>query len=221
MQNAESRIPQNSLTPVILDRSTTTYPPKTHSELGQPPETPRPLVSSTDMFQPTFVNACYDRARGLFNEFMLDALMKVAADGTNSLKVCLDMEFPSFRLVDCRMRVHISQEKVAYLAAALFQLEVEVIQKVRFIRLKNGSKMIPDPQLRLIGTSEEAIVAVLGSKICNAIKTCRMRTVESELGVGITDCVAMLLTSRSDEGATIILAMGVRAGYEFSNILYK
>jgi hypothetical protein len=166
------------------------------------------------------MNASYDRIVPVFNDYMLAAIMKCPDDGTGIPKVELTMQFPRWGLVDCLMRLHVSQENVAYIAAALFQQRVENFHGVRFVSLNNGCRLFPDPQMRLKGTSEEAISTVFGPKTCEAIKTCRLRKVESEVGNRFTDCVAMILTCRSDEGAVIDLSLGLEAGAELRGIFF-
>jgi hypothetical protein len=130
------------------------------------------------------------------------------------------MDFPFDGLVDCLMSLAIHQNKVEYLAFALFNVHVESEGQVRHVMLNEGVKLIPNPEMTLKGARDDAILRILGPEIHEAIKTSRMRKKELEEGNHVTECVSMIFTNRSDEGAVINLSLGLKGGAQIQNKLY-
>jgi hypothetical protein len=135
-------------------------------------------------------------------------------------KAAVTMDFPYPGLVDCLMCLAIHQSKVEYLAMALFKVHVESLGQVRYLVLENGVKMKPDAEITLKGVVDEAIMYVFGQEIYRAVISSRMRNKELEEGNHATECVSMILTSRSDEGAIINLSMGLGWGIQIKAKLY-
>jgi len=97
---------------------------------------------------------------------------------------------------------------------------VESTGEVRYVSLKEGVRLTPNPEITLKGVLDEAIIDVFGSEIHRAITACRMRRKELEEGNRVTECVSMILTSSSDEGAIINLSLGVEEGTQIREKLY-
>jgi hypothetical protein len=144
----------------------------------------------------------------------------VQSEGSTCLKAAVTMDFPFNGLVDCLMSLAISPSKVEYLAMALFGVHVESAGQVRYVVLKEGLKIIPNPDMTLKGTRDDAIISVLGKEIYEGIRASRMRGKELEEGNRITECVSMMLTSRPDEGAIINLSLGLKGGSRIQSKLY-
>lgn len=130
------------------------------------------------------------------------------------------MDFPFDGLVDCLMSLAIHQNKVEYLALALFNVHVESEGQVRYVMLNEGAKLIPNPEMTLKGARDDAILRILGVEIHEAIQASRMRKKELEEGNLVTECVSMIFTDRSDEGAVINLSLGLKDGAQIQNKLY-
>lgn len=144
----------------------------------------------------------------------------VQSDGITSSKAAVTMDFPPRGLVDCLMSLDVHQSKVEYLAMALFKVQVESVGQVRYISLKEGVRLTPNPEITLKGVLDKAIIDVFGSEIHGAVTACRMREKELEEGNCVTDCVSMILTSSPDEGVIINLSLGLKGGAQIQNKLY-
>ena len=158
----------------------------------------------------------------VFDNYMCGAIRRdtVRSGERAYFKAAVTMDFPFDGLVDCLMSLAIHQSKVGYLAMALFKVHVELVGQVRYVIAKEGAKLIPNPEMTLKGAQDDAIIRVFGPEIYGAIKTSRMREKELEEGNLVTECVSMIITSRSDEGAIINLSLGLKGGAQIQNKLY-
>lgn len=156
----------------------------------------------------------------VFGPYLCGAIRRDTVDNGASLKAAVTMDFPFDGLVDCLMSLAIHQNKVEYLAFALFNVHVESEGRVRYVMLNEGAKLIPNPEMTLKGARDDAILRILGVEIHEAIKTSRMRKKELEEGNLVTECVSMIFTDRSDEGAVINLSLGLKGGAQIQNKLY-
>lgn len=156
----------------------------------------------------------------VFGPYLCGAIRRDTVDNGASLKAAVTMDFPLDGLVDCLKSLAIQQNKVEYLAFALFNVHVESEGRVRYVMLNEGAKLIPNPEMTLKGARDDAILRILGVEIHEAIKTSRMRKKELEEGNLVTECVSMIFTDRSDEGAVINLSLGLKGGAQIQNKLY-
>ncbi|QSS65313.1 hypothetical protein I7I51_06155 [Histoplasma capsulatum] len=158
----------------------------------------------------------------VFDHYMCGAIRKdtVQSGGITYFKAAVTMDFPFDGLVDCLMSLAIHHSKVEYLAMALFKVHVESVGQVRYVILKEGAKLIPNPEMTLKGVLDDAIMRVLGPEVHGAIRASRMRKKELEEGNHMTECVSMIVTSRYDEGAIINLSLGLKGGAQIQNKLY-
>jgi hypothetical protein len=158
----------------------------------------------------------------VFDEYMCSAIRRdtVQSGAITSSMAAVTMDFPPWGLVDCLMSLEVHQSEVGYLAMALFKVRVESVGQVRYVSLKEGVRLTPNPEITLKGVLDEAIIDVFGSEIHGAIRTCRMRKKELEEGNRVTECVSMILTSSPSEGAIISLSLGLEGGVQIQNKLY-
>jgi hypothetical protein len=158
----------------------------------------------------------------VFDEYMCGAIRRdtVQSDGITSSKAAVTMDFPRRGLVDCLMSLVVHESKVGYLAMVLFKVRVEAVGQVRYVSLKEGVRLTPNPEITLKGVWDEAIIDVFGPEIHKAIATCRMREKESEEGNRVTECVSMILTSNPSDGAIINLSFGLEGGVQIRKKLY-
>jgi len=140
--------------------------------------------------------------------------------GITCLKAAVTMDFPFEGLVDCLMSLAIHQSKVEYLAGALFKVHVESVGDVQYVVLNEGVRLTPNPEVTLKGVLDESIIRVFGPEIHRAITASRMRKKELEEGNHITECVSMILTRNSDEGAIINVALDLKGGAQIRNKIY-
>lgn len=158
----------------------------------------------------------------VFDEYMCGAIRRVTVqnDGITSSKAAVTMDFPPWGLVDCLMSLDVHHSKVGYLAMALFNVRVESVGQVRYVSLKEGVRLMPNPEITLKGVLDEVIIDVFGPEIYGAITACRMRKKELEEGNRVTECVSMMLTSSPAEGAIINLSLGLKGGVQIQNKIY-
>jgi hypothetical protein len=86
--------------------------------------------------------------------------------------------------------------------------------------LKEGLKLIPNPDVMLKGAQDDDIISVLGDEIHDTIRASRIRGKELEKGNRAMECVSIILTSRPDEGAVINLSLRLKGGSQIQNKLY-
>ncbi|KAI0187375.1 hypothetical protein F4808DRAFT_85863 [Astrocystis sublimbata] len=65
----------------------------------------------------------------------------------------------------CQMEIGISKEKVAAYAKKLFDVEVEVKDGVRYVCYPGGSKIEPDPSIKLRACRRDMISTVFGAEV--------------------------------------------------------
>jgi hypothetical protein len=116
------------------------------------------------------------------------------------------------------MSLEIRESSVEWLALALFNAKVSLINQVRHVALNEGIKLvIPSPEVTLKGVPDEAIINIFGPEIHGAINESPIRKRELEDGTRVTECVSMILTRN---GAIINLALGLDAGVKIQHKLY-
>ena len=121
--------------------------------------------------------------------------------------------------VDCLISLDICDQEVEQLAMALFNAKVKWVEQVLHVVLKEGfTLIIPHSETTLKGALDEAIIAVFGLEIHNAIAESPIRRRELEEGKHVTECVSMILTKN---GAIINLSLGLEGGLQIQNKLYN
>lgn len=151
---------------------------------------------------------------------MSGAIRKISHQNDTVSTAAVTMAFPPWALLDCLMSLDILPSKVQYFAMALFKVRVEGEGQIRFVSLKDGVRLVPNPELTLKGVQDEAISEVFGAEIHRAITACRMRKKELREGNKATECVSMILTSNHNEGAILNLALGLEEGIRIRRLLY-
>jgi len=178
--------------------------------------------SATAQNERVYEKAPLQRLGQVFDRYMSSAIerVKVKTDGVTTLKAAVTMVFPSWALLDCLMSFDVNASKVEYLAMALFNVRVESVENVRYVSMKGGVRLQPNPEIILKGVLDDPIIDVFGPEMHGAITACCMREKELEAGNDATDCVSMLFTSNPSEGATINLALGLEEGTQIRKKLY-
>ncbi|KAF2194749.1 hypothetical protein K469DRAFT_650684 [Zopfia rhizophila CBS 207.26] len=197
----------------------TPFPNKTQSD---PIAIPEISPNAANQQHLVLEKASLQGTADVFDEYMCGAIRRdtVQSGGITYLKAAVTMDFPFQGLVDCLMSLDIHQSKVEYLAMALFNVHVESVGQVRYIVLKDGVRLMPNPEITLKGALGKAIIDVFGPEIHGAIVASRIHKRELEEGNRATECVSMILTSSSEEGAIINLSMGLEGGAQIQNKLY-
>ncbi|KAK8924450.1 hypothetical protein VCV18_004872 [Metarhizium anisopliae] len=151
--------------------------------------------------------------------------VEVQSDGIVSTNAAVMMEFPDFALVDCVMMLEVCKEDVERLVKDLFGIDVMSVMGVRHLVLGNGVKLTSNtsnPEVTLKGVRDEAILRILGREIHEAITASRMRRRELEEARNCaTECVSMIFTSKSGEGAYINLCLELEGGIRIRDKLFS
>ena len=151
--------------------------------------------------------------------------VKVQSDGVVSTNAAVMMEFPDFALVDCVMMLEVCKDEVERLVTDLFGIDVMSVMGVRHLVLGNGVKLTSNtsnPEITLKGVRDEAILRILGHEIHEAITASRMRRRELEEEANCaTECVSMIFTSKSGEGAYINLCLELEGGLRIRDKLFS
>lgn len=182
---------------------------------------------STIRVNQTVINASLEGVANVFGEYMCRAIRRVTlqSDGMPSLKAAITMEFPEFAPVDCVMMLEVCEWEVECLVKDLFGIEVKSLMGFRHLILGKGVRLTSNasnPEITLKGVRDEAIIYVFGPEIYGAITASRMRKRELEEERNCaTECVSMLFTSKSGEGAYINLCLDLKGGLEIRDKLYN
>jgi hypothetical protein len=182
---------------------------------------------STIRVNQTVINASLKGVANVFGEYMCRAIRRVTvqSDGIPSLKAAITMEFPEFAPVDCVMMLEVCEWEVERLVKDLFGIGVKSVMGFRHLILGKGVRLTSNasnPEITLKGVQDEAIIHVFGPEIYGAITASRMRKSELEEERNCaTECVSMLFTSKSGEGAYINLCLDLKGGLEIRDKLYN
>ncbi|KFX86076.1 hypothetical protein V490_09241 [Pseudogymnoascus sp. VKM F-3557] len=191
-----------------------------------PEISPNNLESAIRVNQ-TVINASLKGVSSVFGEYMCRAIRRVTvySDGIPSLKSAVTMEFPDFVLVDCVMMLEVCENEVERLVKDLFGIEVKSVMGYRHLILGKGVRLTSNtsnPEITLKGVRNEVIIHVFGPEIYGAITASRMRKRELEEETNCaTECVSMIFTSKSGEGAYINLCLDLKGGLEIRDKLYN
>jgi hypothetical protein len=191
------------------------------------PEIPLNNPESTIRVNQTVINASLKGVANVFGEYMCRAIRRVTvqSDGIPSLKAAVTMEFPDFVLVDCVMMLEVCEREVERLVKDLFGIGVKSVMGFRHLILGKGVRLTSNtsnPEITLKGVRDEAIIHVFGPEIYRAITASRMRKRELEEERNCaTECVSMIFTSKSGEGAYINLCLDLKGGLEIRDKLYN
>lgn len=175
----------------------------------------------------TATSASLEGVADVFGEYMCNAIRRVAvlSEGIPALKAAVTMEFPDLALHDCVMMLEICESEVERLVKDLFGVVVTSVMGIRHLILGKGVKLTSNtsnPEITLKGVRSEAIVHILGTEIHEAIMASRMRKRElEEEKNSATECVSMIFTSKSGEGAYVNLSLELEGGSRIRKKLYR
>lgn len=172
-------------------------------------------------------SASLEGVADVFGEYMCRAIRRVTAssDGIPALKAAVTMQFPVFALHDCVMMLEVYEREVEHLVKDLFGIDMTSVMGVRHLILGKGVKLTSNtsnPEITLKGVRDEAIIHILGPEIYEAITASRMRKREMEEESNhATECVSMIFTSKSSEGAYVNLCLELEEGLRIRDKLYS
>ena len=120
----------------------------------------------------------------------------------------------------CQMEIAIAPEKVAGYAKKLFDVEVEAKDGVRYVRCPLGSKIEPDPSIKLRACRRDVILEEFGSEIHRGFSTAPIYKREKDEMRAYTDGVSMAISNRAKDGAKITVFLGEWSASEIKKKLY-
>ncbi|KAL5313253.1 hypothetical protein ACEPPN_018986 [Leptodophora sp. 'Broadleaf-Isolate-01'] len=175
----------------------------------------------------TATSASLEGVADVFGEYMCRAIRRVTApsDGIPALKAAVTMQFPAFALHDCVIMLEVCEREVEHLVKYLFGINVMSVMGVRHLILGKGVKLTSNtsnPEITLKGVRDEAIIHILGPEIYEAITASRMRRRELEEEKNCaTECVSMIFTSKSGEGAYMNVCLELEGALRIRDKLYS
>ena len=119
------------------------------------------------------------------------------------------------------MGIFIIESKVQHVAIVLYNVyaEVESDSQVRTIVMQNGVRLMPSPEISLVGARDEAILDLFGPKVFGAVKASCIYQKEQQRGIRPTRCVSMLVHGDARQGAVIKFNLGIKEGIQIGNQL--
>jgi hypothetical protein len=158
-----------------------------------------------------------DGVAEVFKKQICDKIRRVTVNG--ELKAAVTTAFPAWAGgVDCLMSLEVDHLSVEWLAMALFNVNVKMINQVWHFMMSGGLSVISRSEITLKGAPGEAIANVFGHEIEAAIIECPIRRRELESEMNATECVSMILI---EEGAIINLALSLYGGSRIRAKLYN
>lgn len=198
----------------------------TRSELESSSFVPSDAVKfrqSTFPHRNVIINAPLEGVPKVFPEYWCRKIRKVREGA--SWKAAITMQFPEFALVDCVMMLEVDASEVEYLVKRLFGIEMETVGGVRHLLVGQGVRLTSNtanPEITLKGVPDQRVIEEFGSDVYSALEAGAMY--EQELHVRkapVTECVSMIFTSKSDEGAFINLCLDLKGGLGIRDKLYS
>ncbi|PKK44342.1 hypothetical protein CI102_10290 [Trichoderma harzianum] len=109
---------------------------------------------------------------------------------------------------DSKMSLKIKPHRVGYFVMRLFDIYMESINEERYIVLPStGSEAVTRGEWILLGCKREVISEVFGDIVATAVKASLTYIEDEGQGKPVTECVAMVVSSKASEGAVITLSL--------------
>lgn len=150
-----------------------------------------------------------------FPPFLCSAIIK------DELSMAMvQMSFPDNPSDDCQMTLSIFPNKVQYLAMVLFGIHLESDTGQRYVVLGNGSRVVPTHQMLLDGAEEKGSAEIFGLPTNKAVQTSCKRVEEIANASTRTKCIAMSVSRRSNDPASLSLTLGLEESHELRRLLF-
>jgi hypothetical protein len=154
------------------------------------------------------------RTARVFPDYMCTAIK------TRGDRAALTIIFPYTLEVVCLMSLAIRPNKVEHIAMKLFGVHIEVEDEFRWLILGNGARCLISPETPLQGARMEAVNALLGNDVADAVATSPTRQKEVEKSIVATRCVTFSIDSNPAEGGFLNLNLGTQGGHEIKGKLF-
>ncbi|RYP59464.1 hypothetical protein DL771_010891 [Monosporascus sp. 5C6A] len=192
--------------PTTMPNGASTYFPG--PEHYGPEQVPGKEAPQKDMY----IEASLKVAKELFPTEFMDSIRRIPSTKLpDTLVADISMLFQKGHMRDhfgCQMIIEITEEKVAWYALRLFDVQVEVKDGVRFLRYPGGGKVQPDPSIRLQACRRDIITCTFGAETDRAISASPICQREEKEERDRTDGVSMTISNQAMEGAKITVYLG-------------
>ncbi|KAF1975430.1 hypothetical protein BU23DRAFT_579088 [Bimuria novae-zelandiae CBS 107.79] len=182
------------------------------------------VPSSVAIQEGVHMNASLKASRTLFPIEFMDSIQRVPSSRfPDTLVADISMFLQRGHIRDhfgCQMEIGIAKEKVAFYAKKLFNMEVEGKDGVRYIRFEGGSKIEPDPCIKLRACRRDAITDVFGADVDHGFSTSPIYQRERREERAYTDGVSMTISNQEKEGGRITLFLGEWRAFDIKRNLY-
>ncbi len=106
------------------------------------------------------------------------------------------------------MSLEVTEDKVQHLARELFNVRLEIKDRLRYLR-SGRTKVMPNPKLTLTGCRHDVLSSTFGSETSGAIETSPKYQDEAIQWHDTTDCVSIVISASAQEGAVIYASLGL------------
>lgn len=156
-------------------------------------------------------------AAAVFDACICNMMQKVNTGAPS--RVVLTVTLPSeSRPVVCLVSLHVYGWAVEFLAQSLFNVKVKWVDQIRhIISSKELQLVVAGADTTLTGAQDEALIAIFGFYMYEAINGSFIRRKEIREGKARTECVSMVLL---DDGAIINISLDWDKGLKIRNKLY-
>lgn len=170
------------------------------------------------------VNASLTATIRLFPPYLASAVKRIIKPGSeDALVAAISMSFPNALFMDkfwCQMSLEIMDNKIERVAWELFGAHLETTAGLRYVCLPGGAKVLPNPHFTLRGCQRDIISSFFGREMSRGIEESPTYQDEIKRACACTDCVSMVISQRSQDGAILFLSLGLREGTLLSEKLY-
>jgi hypothetical protein len=188
------------------------------------PYTPQRIPNSGNLQEGLHVNASLRASKTLFPVEFMDSIERIPHSWQpDALVADISMILQKGHIRDyfgCQMEVGIAKEKVPLYAKKLFNVEVEAKDGVRYIRGVGGSKIEPQPSIKLRGCPRDVVLVVFGDVMDQGISSGPICQREDKEARDHTDGVSMTITNQEIEAGKITLFLGEWHAYNIKKTLY-
>lgn len=171
------------------------------------------------------VGASLRASKALFPTEFMDAIQRIQSPqppGALVADISIILQKGQIReCFGCQMEIGIAKEKVATYAKTLFDVQVEVKDGVRYIRYPGGSKVEPDPSIKLRACRREQISHVFGAEMDLAFSSAPIYLREEQEVREYTDGVSMTISNQEKESGKLNLFLGEWHAFNIKQKLYK
>jgi hypothetical protein len=180
------------------------------------------MVSNGNMWNLTYPHESMEypsleEAAAVFDACICNMMQKVNTAAPSRVVLTVTLPSESVPIV-CLMSLRVYEWAVEFLAQSLFDFKVKRVDQIRhIISSKELQVAVSGADTMLRGAQDEALIAVFGFSMYEAMNGNFIRRKEIQEGKARTDCVSMVLL---DDGAIINISLDWDNGLKIRNKLY-